>query len=462
MPSPSSPRAAGMTIDKSVQAKTLMCAIPPGSGATKGEAFWPPHLTPMPHQLEAVDFALSRARSYLALDAGLGKTIVAALIANKTGAHIFYVCPPFLVQNTRAEFEKWCPDVRLSVIPDSLVHKKSQLSQIDFQIQCIPEGVEKILIVDEAHRFKNPSSKRARAVYAYLSLSHRFKNDRIIFMSGTPMPNSRPIELYPACKVLAPDIFPMDLYQFGLRYCDAHQTMWGWDLNGRSNFDELKSKIFSSFMLRQKKSRLALPPKTEGLLTVGDGMPAVVSKLEEKILAFYTKEDITEGRIANLQGEAALHLATYLRHLGTYKLKWTLPYLESLLDETDENLLIFAQHKETVEHLSKALEKFKPIVITGDVDKKKRQGLVDLYQKDKSRRVFIGNIQACGVGFTLTKATRVVFVEFSWVDGDNTQAADRAHRIGQDKNVQVQYVVLKDSFDRTRMEVLLGKRANAI
>ncbi len=101
-------------------------------------------------------------------------------------------------------------------------------------------------------------------------------------------------------------------------------------------------------------------------------------------------------------------------------------------------------------------------MITGDVLKAKRQPLVDEFQKNPKRRLLIGNIEACGLGFTLTKATRVLFVEFSWVDGQNGQASDRAHRIGQNQSVLVQYVVLKDSFDRQRMETLLRKRALAI
>src|SRR5690606_36049177 len=131
-------------------------------------------------------------------------------------------------------------------------------------------------------------------------------------------------------------------------------------------------------------------------------------------------------------------------------------------EETHENILLFAIHKATVAGLAEKLKEYKPLVITGDVHEDKRQDLVNTFQASKAHRVFNGNIQACGVGFTLTKATRVLFVEFSWVDGDNQQASDRAHRIGQNQSVLVQYVVLKDSFDRTHMEVLLKKRGNAI
>lgn len=424
------------------------------------QQFWPEGLSPLPHQLEAVEWALKRKRTYLALDPGLGKTIVAALIANKTKAHIFYVCPPFLTQNTNAEFEKWTFEKKLFLLPDSMLTKESTMQRLRLEIATLDKGTEKILIIDEAHRFKNGQAQRSDVLY--YGILPLFKDDRIVFMSGTPMPNSRPMELWPVIQHAAYEVFNVNRFSYGLKYCGGYKDAFGWKFDGFTNKQEFKAKIFRSFMLRQKKDLLKLPPKMEGLLTVGEGIPPVVSKVEKKILEHYSPEDLIEGRIKKQNGETELHLATYIRLLGEYKLKYALPYIESLLEETHENLLLFAIHKGTVAGLESALKKFKPLVITGDVHKDKRQELVNQFQSSKAHRVFIGNIQACGVGFTLTKATRVLFVEFSWVDGENQQASDRAHRIGQNQSVLVQYVVLKDSFDRTRMEVLLKKRGNAI
>lgn len=425
-----------------------------------GQTFWPEGLTPMPHQLEAVQWACSRKHSYLALDPGLGKTIVAALLANVTDAHVFYVCPPFLTQNTNAEFEKWTFQKKLYLIPDSMLAKKQTMQNLRIEIACLPKGAKKILVVDEAHRFKNGRAQRSEALF--YDIMPEFKNDRVVFMSGTPMPNSRPMELWPILQHAAYEVFGLNRFSYGIKYCGGFKDAFGWKFDSFTNKQEFKARIFKSFMLRQKKELLKLPPKMEGLLTVGEGIPPVVSKIEKKILEHYSPEDLIEGKIKRQHGEGELHLATYLRLLGEYKLKYALPFIESLLEETHENLLIFAHHKATVFGLEEALKGYNPVVITGDVNKEKRQGLVDKFQKSKAHRVFIGNIQACGVGFTLTKATRVLFVEFSWVDGENQQASDRAHRIGQNQSVLVQYVVLKDSFDRTRMEVLLKKRSNAL
>lgn len=426
---------------------------PCGKFGGVGNPLAPKGLKPEPFQVEALAWAVERLRknkpSYLALDPGLGKTIIAAMLSNQfPGELIVYVCPPFLKTNTEAEFQKWCFNPQLFLIADSMIWKPSTRELF----KALGKG---ILIVDEAHRFKNITAKRTKVLLK--ELLPRFEG-RVVFMSGTPLPNQRPIELWPILSHAIPKLFDMKMIAFGLRYCKArYQAPYGWDFSGRSNFDEFRARVQKSFMLRIRKDVLKLPPKRETLLTVGPGIPPIISKLEKKILAHYSPKDLLRGKIASSLDAEDLHIATYRRLLGEYKLKYILPYIESLLTEAQESLLIFAIHKNTIAKLEKALEAFNPIVITGDVPASKRNELVKRFQNGESK-VFLGNIQASGVGFTLTKATRALFVEYSFVDGENSQAADRMHRIGQKQSVLVQYVVLKDSFDRKLMETLLNKR----
>lgn len=438
--------------------------------------FWPKGLAPFPLQLEAVYFSLSRTgqASYVALAPGLGKTIVAALLANrlnlKNPTRIYYVCPPFLGPNTESEFQKWGAYQHLQLIPDTRLSRPEVKAQILLDLKAWRKGApgrKAVLVVDEAHRFANEKSQRSAALF---ELARYFK--RIVFMSGTPSPNSRPLELWPILKRFAPDVFGTDFWKFGKRYCGAKQvefwTVHGpqkrWDFNGFSNRKEFKQKLYASFMYRvQKKDvELGLPPKVEGLITVGPGMPPVISRLERKVLEHFSPEDLIKGRLTKRAGKEDLHLAEYLRLLGEHKLKYTLPYIQAILTETRDNVLIFAHHKSVIAELTSLLQNFHPLVIDGSTPTKRRQAIVDEFQRDPRRRVFIGNTQAAGIGLTMTKASRVLILEPSWRDGDNEQAADRAHRIGQKSTVLVQYVVLKDSFERKRMEVLLNKRRDAV
>lgn len=428
------------------------------------------------HQWRAITFALSRNRCYLGLDPGLGKTPVAAVIAETLKQPVVYISPPFLVRNVAEEFKRWAPTLKTSIyggvsnqkvgaaydvliIPDSLLQRESTFTRIK-RLSSQPS----ILIVDEAHRFKTPEAKRTQALFGTRTkpgIVDLFEKQ--IFMSGSPMPN-RPIELYPVLSKIAPECIDyMSLFDYGNRYCAGYRDQYGWDFTGASNVAALAAKVIypsGPFMLRMKKHLLQLPPKIEEVFVVSENMPPQLAKLDRKIAENPDIEDVIKHRLADaadLDGEL-MPIATYRRLLGIEKAKAVIEYIKSILAESDESILVFGYHRETIQILEHRLADAHPFVITGDTPSAKRQDLVNEFQTNKHRRLFIGNYLACGVGFTLTKATRILFVEFDWVPGTNTQAADRAHRIGQASSVLVQYVAYSGSIDHKVIETLLRKQ----
>lgn len=429
------------------------------------------------YQQDAVRFALERNNSYLALEPGLGKTLCAAMIA-KTHARTVYLTPPFLLKNIEAEFKQWAPEIEIwnlkdqlqdsllanktvLLVPDSLITRASTFTAI---FEFLQGSKDSALIVDEAHRFKNDMAKRTKAVLGTRTKAPPLLSlfSRRVFMSGTPMPN-RPIELFPVLAALAPETIGfMNKFAYGQRYCGLHQNQYGWDFTGATNVPELAKRILGPFMLRvRKKDVLNLPPKTEEIFVLNGNQPAQLFEAGQKIgMRYADTEDLIKDMIASAKkmDPNELPIASYRRLLGAEKVELAAEFIQNILDDTDENVLVFAYHKEVVRKLEAQLEKFSPSVITGETAVKLRQDIVDYFQTDPSARLLIGNYHAMGVGFTLTKATRVVFVEFDWVPGVNEQAADRVHRIGQDKSVLIQYLVFKDSLDKLVIETLLHKR----
>lgn len=415
------------------------------------DKIYPSHLRPYPFQLEAVEYALTRNHSYLGYDPGLGKTIIAAMLINALKTPAVYVCPPFLRENIKNEFGRWLnPDrPRVLLIPDSKLFRKQT---VDLVQKFAGENPEALLIVDEAHRFKSPTTQRSKAIYNY------FTNyfTRRVFMSGTPMPN-RPMELYPVLQNSAwNSIGFMSKFDFGRRYCAGHHNGFGWNFAGASRVPELAQRIIGPFMKRVRKSEVLteLPPKTEEILFIGDerDLPPEVAALDAQILKEYSPDDLVEGRLGKP------HIATYRRLLGSLKVPESVTYIRFLIEECGEKILVFAWHKDVISELVRALSDLSPVIITGSVPSDERQARVDQFQNDDSLKLFIGNIQAAGVGFTMTAATRVLFVEFSWTPAENEQAEDRAHRIGQTRNVFIQYLVFKNSVDRKVAETILRKR----
>jgi len=79
------------------------------------------------------------------------------------------------------------------------------------------------------------------------------------------------------------------------------------------------------------------------------------------------------------------------------------------------------------------------------------------FQNDPDVRVFIGNIQAAGVGITLTAADTCIFIEFSWVPSDCTQAESRLQRIGQVNPILIQYIVFEGSIESRMLQTMTRK-----
>lgn len=442
----------------------------------------------MEHQKEAIRFGIETTPCYLGLDPGLGKTPVAATISRAIQGFTAFITPPSLIENVKEEWSRWCPEARVAQYGG----RKTDYSKIDMLI--IPDSIlgpiiyyflhgllnfkkakdkkPTLLFIDEAHRFTNDKAIRTSALLGEKKGSGIIEAfDRVIYMSGTPRPN-RPMELYPILSRSAPECIDyMNRFQFGKKYCEGKQVQirfgakpkWAWDFSGESNIEELARRVIypkGPFMLRLRKDRIKLPPKLEETFVFSRTMSPRLASLDKGIGEAY--EDIADLVKAEMGGKAGLkaselHLATYRRLLGIEKVKPAAEYVSTLLTETQENILIFAAHKDVVSGLSMELMEWLPIVVTGETPMKKRQGFVKEFQAGKSR-LFIANYDAMGVGHTLTKATRVIFVEYSWNPAKNEQAADRAHRIGQTETVYVQYMVYKDSVDKKVIERILKKR----
>ena len=98
------------------------------------------------------------------------------------------------------------------------------------------------------------------------------------------------------------------------------------------------------------------------------------------------------------------------------------------------------------------------VKIDGSVSSEKRQAAVDSFQNDPDVRMFIGNIQAAGVGITLTAASNVVFLELPWNSSLLEQAEDRCHRIGAKNAVNIYYILGADTIDASMAGMIVDKK----
>lgn len=408
----------------------------------------PPNLSYLPFQEEGIEFCMGRSSALIGDAPGLGKTIEACGYIN-TRPEIesaLIVCPATLCINWRRELDKWL----VSPFVDSLVVSYDNLHKLDFSI------VRDLVIWDEAHYLKNESTQRS-------TLSRKIKAKNRLALTGTPI-LSRPVELRHILYLLNPSAWTKEKWQhFGIRYCNGHYGPRGWDESGASHLDELKEKLKNVMIRRTKEEVLKdLPAKRRQLIelpTIG-----IDRELKFKLVDAAKRVEEIEDTYAHdarkLECELELVWSTMaeLRHeAGKAKAPMIVDAVKDMMEE-EEKLVIFAHHRDVIDMLLTDLSPFAPVHIHGGTPERARQQAIDLFQNDPQHRLFIGQIQAAGVGITLTAASHVIFAESDWVPGIMEQAEDRCHRIGQKESVLIQHMCLENSLDAHMCKVLVRKQ----
>ena len=146
--------------------------------------------------------------------------------------------------------------------------------------------------------------------------------------------------------------------------------------------------------------------------------------------------------------------------LACLKAPQVLAYAEMIL-KTEQKICIFAYHRQLLTELVAGLAHYGVRVVSGATSPTSRQARVDEFQNDPEVRVFIGAIQAAGVGITLTASSYVIMAEASWTPGECLQAEDRCHRIGTVNPVMVDYLIYPRSADE-RVLKIVGEKASQI
>lgn len=202
---------------------------------------------------------------------------------------------------------------------------------------------------------------------------------------------------------------------------------------------------------RLKKDVLTeLPPKLRSVIEYED--PALRLELEEEV----KKAKASEHALASLRAAvefakasadpneykravealrsgisvAFQEMAILRHHTAVAKIPHVIQHLKDLLAQSDEKILVFAHHRDVIDAIVDEFP-FNAVKLYGGMAQDTKQESVDKLQKDPNTRIFVGGIQAAGVGLTLTASHRVIFAELDWVPSNVTQCEDRCVLEGQ-------------------------------
>lgn len=422
----------------------------------------------------------NRLSGILADEMGLGKTLQTISFLGylryikKIDGPFIVIVPKSTLDNWRREFAKWTPDVNVVVLQgpkeerqktirtqlltakfdvlitsfEMVIREKSQLKKFRWQY----------IVVDEAHRIKNEDSSLSQIIRLFYS-----KNRLLI--TGTPLQNNLH-ELWALLNFILPDVFG-DSNVFD-EWFDSQPDK---DKNQDQVVLQLH-KVLSPFLLRRVKSDVetSLKPKIETNVYIGMTEMQIdwYKKLLEKDI------DAVNGVVGKREGKTRLlNIVMQLRKCCNH------PYLFDgaepgppfttdehlvynsgkmiILDkmlkkfkESGSRVLIFSQMSRVLDILEDYcfLREYEYCRIDGSTSHEDRIEAIDDYNApDSNKFIFLLTTRAGGLGINLTTADIVVLYDSDWNPQADLQAMDRAHRIGQTKQVQVFRFVTENAIE---------------
>lgn len=418
----------------------------------------PEGLSYMPFQIAGIAYASRRRTCILGDEPGLGKTIQAIGVANYLGLRrLLVICPAGLRLNWERELSKWHMwssgvDVILTGPPKPRPLQSTVISYDLASRWTKNRGAYDLVICDEAHYLKNPTAERTKAVLGSKrrgpGLIHLAK--RRLILTGTPIPN-RVNEIHPLLRAFAPQVIDN---MSAAAFLSWYAVMVNDLCVGVRHAEELYSRLRANVMVRRLKKDVLkdLPEKRYKMVVfpASGGLRKVIQRERQ----FSASEIIQHG------APVGTALPEIRREMGVEKASQVVQYARDIFEDGVQKIVIYAHHREVVTILERGLVDYSPVVVTGSTSAQARQAAVDRFQSDPSVRVFIGNIVAAGTGITLTAANDVIFAEASWVPGENTQAEDRCHRVGQTEKVLVHILVVEGSLDAHILGAAARKRAD--
>lgn len=395
----------------------------------------------------------------LADEMGLGKSLqlISLLLARRGRGLTLIVCPASLVYNWQAEFEKFAPQLDVAVVAGTATERDRVRREPGHEVlvtsyDLLRRDVEAWMamplwceVLDEAQYVKNHETLAARAVKA-LDARHRFA------LTGTPIEN-RLSELWSIFDFLMPGL--LGSYD---RFRDRYEQPI---VEGDEEVAQRLRAAVGPFVLRRLKREVLhdLPEKLEQVVyaRMEGEQRSLYSASEQALRLSLTRQSDDGFDSGKLQVLAEL---TRLRQIccdprllfedydgPSCKLDAVLELVQSAVD-SGSKMLVFSQFTSYLALIAHELdERGHPYyTITGATPKKRRLELVNAFNEDQTS-VFLISLKAGGTGLNLTGASIVVHADPWWNAAAQDQATDRAHRIGQTRDVMVYKVIVRGSIE---------------
>lgn len=430
----------------------------------------------------------------LLMDMGTGKSLTTVMIAGRQYLdgyikRLLIVAPASVCAVWPAEFEKWgdfpaqielilgTRDKRLAALKRLMcpaapnAQDPLRVAVINYEStwrleEELAEFAADMIVCDESQRIKGHTTAQSKAMHR-LGDTARYK----LILTGTPVQNDTR-DVWSQYRFLAPSIFGTRYRPFEQRYAimggvGNHQYF------GPMNLDEMTRKAHSVAFRVTKEECLDLPEqmfedrvvaldsRSEGLYKrmkedsyteLTDGGEVTAENVLTRLLRL---QQITGGYISDDEGKTT--------QVNTAKLDALRDIIESYCIDDGRKLVVFARFRAEIDGIMKMVDELfegtglERVAIWGDIESSKRGALVEQFQTDPNTRVFIGQIDACAEGITLTAANTTVYYSVNWNLAKYQQSLARIHRIGQRNACTYIHLIVPKTIDEKIMQALHKK-----
>ncbi|GAA5889421.1 hypothetical protein JCM6882_000738 [Rhodosporidiobolus microsporus] len=455
-----------------------------------------------PYQIKGLEWMVSLYNNHvngiLADEMGLGKTIqtlslITYLIETKRQPGPYLVIVPLsTMPNWISEFERWAPSVKVVSYKGTPLQRKSAQNEIrrgDFQVLLTTyEYIIKDrpllaktkwlhMIIDEGHRMKNSQSKLSQTLTQYYSSRYR------LILTGTPLQNNLP-ELWALLNFVLPKIFG-SVKSFDEWFNAPFANTGGQDkieLNEEESLLVIRRlhKVLRPFLLRRLKKDVEsdLPDKVERVIKCkmsslqikmtkmikehgmiftevagggadGKKQPGGIKGLQNQIMQLrkICNHPFCFEAVERSIDPTGANDATLYRVAGKFEL---LDRILPKLFATGHRVLMFFQMTTVMTIFEDYLNfrRIEHLRLDGTTKHEDRSQLLKLFNDPNSKYpIFILSTRAGGLGLNLQTADTVIIFDSDWNPHQDLQAQDRAHRIGQKKEVRILRLVTERSVE---------------
>ena len=423
-----------------------------------------------PYQRELISKAASTPNMGLFLPPGLGKTsITLTIISEQFQGKTLIIAPKRVAETVwDAEVKKWdhlkhlkvskimgSPTARLLAMKSSADIYLINLENVAWLCELSPKLVFTNLVIDESSRFKDPSTKRFKALKKHLK-----GFSRRIILTGTPTPQGIQ-DMWSQTGIL--DLgqrLETSLTRFRDKYMMPDQmnrhtrVVYSWKLKLGADL-QVQQKISDICFSLKAEDYLQLPPLTTlyHKIEVDKNVRAKYDELRKTMVVDIKKEKITaptaaalankllqftSGAVYNEEGEA--------QEVHRSKLE----YLESIMEESSSPTLVFYHFKHSLQRLRLTFPT--AVVLDDDNIAAWRRGEI---------RMLLAHPQSGGIGLNLQcnvgETAQTVWYDLPWSSENYIQANARIYRQGQEKPVIIHHLTVSNSIDEQVVKVLDGK-----